>query len=527
MFKKEITDKLSRYFRLNQFEAEKIYDDLFKIIINAVNEDNVAEIENLGEFITRQDKNPTDSSVTRIVEFLPDTRLTDDLNVLFASVMGTASEHTEIKEVSGSVQQSNVESEILKKREEILKKISSPESETRVASDVTETLNSGESTTQVTETITDNNSDVQDSPVNTVQINLLDELQKESEKSFADLFSEVSDNTSQKNSGIREEGESRSTSLGNVLPQSVVDLHNEITGVKDDNSRQSVNTEPQSNGNGYEHKNPDNSYYIWYRDSEPNQTDTQTMSYEYELLYQATKEAEYKSKLRVYVTSFILFFSIVLLLLIFSPLIYKYFFSIPEQTEEVYEESGEIFEPSVNINKATLNVLEDNTEKLSTTTSSDATDKNPNITGSNSSPDKPGELSTQNTGQVSGNVTERNPTNENNARGIEGVVRNSMGWMDEKNKVIYVQLENGKFTIQESAWDSDIKANKRVNTISSVVPGLKGNVVKADLGAKGTWYRARFGEFSSLEEAKLKAEELRAKEKIKLHTYFISFLFFT
>ena len=101
-----------------------------------------------------------------------------------------------------------------------------------------------------------------------------------------------------------------------------------------------------------------------------------------------------------------------------------------------------------------------------------------------------------------------------------------MGWMDEKNKVIYVQLENGKFTIQESAWDSDIKANKRVNTISSVVPGLKGNMVKTDLGAKGMWYKARFREFSTIEEAKLKAEELRAKEKIKLHTYLISLLFF-
>ena len=40
-----------------------------------------------------------------------------------------------------------------------------------------------------------------------------------------------------------------------------------------------------------------------------------------------------------------------------------------------------------------------------------------------------------------------------------------MGWIDENNKVIYVQLENGKFTIQESAWDSDAKANKRISNV--------------------------------------------------------------
>ena len=102
-----------------------------------------------------------------------------------------------------------------------------------------------------------------------------------------------------------------------------------------------------------------------------------------------------------------------------------------------------------------------------------------------------------------------------------------MGWMDEKLKVIYIQLENGKFSIQESAWDSNTKASKRISTVESFgIKGLKGNVVKADLGAKGTWFRVRFGEFSTLEEAHQKAVELRSKENIRIAMLFMSFLMF-
>ncbi|MND06126.1 hypothetical protein D3C83_273260 [compost metagenome] len=46
--------------------------------------------------------------------------------------------------------------------------------------------------------------------------------------------------------------------------------------------------------------------------------------------------------------------------------------------------------------------------------------------------------------------------------------------------------------------------------------GLKGMAVMVDMGAKGIWYRARFGEFSSIEEARVKAAELRNKEKNRL-----------
>ena len=102
-----------------------------------------------------------------------------------------------------------------------------------------------------------------------------------------------------------------------------------------------------------------------------------------------------------------------------------------------------------------------------------------------------------------------------------------MGWMDDKYKVIYIKLDNGKFTIQESAWDSDTKAGKRISTVSAYnIGGLKGSVLKVDLGEKGTWFRARFGEFTSLEEARQKAEELRNKERMKLQAALLLFLLY-
>ena len=71
------------------------------------------------------------------------------------------------------------------------------------------------------------------------------------------------------------------------------------------------------------------------------------------------------------------------------------------------------------------------------------------------------------------------------------------------------------------------KANKRISTVEAYgIKGLKGSVLKADLGAKGTWFRSRFGEFSTLEEAHQKAAELRGKENMKIAMLFISLLMF-
>jgi len=251
------------------------------------------------------------------------------------------------------------------------------------------------------------------------------------------------------------------------------------------------------------------------------------MSYEYELLYQATKEAEYKSKLRIYVTTFIMFFSVVLILLIFSPVIYKYFFTPSDEqlNEQVQpQDEGSTEQPN---NKADVNTLEN------TTTQNNATQTPPVTTNEQPAQQTPPVQNEQQNTQpeqktttppVTEQKTEQPPaTQQQNNPGVSGVVKSNMGWIDEKNRVIYVQLENGKFTIQESAWDNNDKAAKRISTVAGFnISGLSGNIFKVDLGAKGTWYRARFGEFTTIEEAKSKAEELRSKEKMKLQAFLLS-----
>lgn len=95
---------------------------------------------------------------------------------------------------------------------------------------------------------------------------------------------------------------------------------------------------------------------------------------------------------------------------------------------------------------------------------------------------------------------------------LQGVSKNSMGWTDEKNRVIYVSVKENKFAIQESSWNSENKAADRLRQIDALnIARLKGNVVKEEVSGKGTWYRVRLGEFASLEEAQSKAIELRKK----------------
>jgi hypothetical protein len=249
------------------------------------------------------------------------------------------------------------------------------------------------------------------------------------------------------------------------------------------------------------------------------------MSYEYELLYQATKEAEYKSKLRIYVTTFILFFSIVLLLLIFSPVIYKYFFN-PEEQQTIEEYVPEEQSSTGQENSETAVTPSDQNTTLAQETnvppppaSNEQMTQEPPA-AENKEPQK--EIKTE---QEPASRQNEPPATQNTTPNIQGVVKTGLGWIDEKNRVIYVQLENGKFTIQESAWESDERARKRISAVGTFnIPGMTGSVFKADLGPKGIWYRARFGEFTTIEEAKQKAEELRGKEKMKLQAFLFSIL---
>ncbi len=597
MIKQEIIDKIIKYFKLTHFEAEKIYDDIFQGIIKGVKDDNIADITNLGEFIIKYNNNG-DNTHKKTVEFLPALSLEEEINQrgfdehrTFTPSPFTENTQNVKEEIKQEIKQeirqevkqdfnpvqenisselsdskANVEDEIRKKREEILSKITAPKEETKStfsAPEIKETVVTPlivpavVSTTQeifneVKETEPVKETQSFEAPVNEIKEEITEktpEVEEIHEKSFSDYFTEV------KEEKVVSDAVNKTVipPVENVIPPTAVELHNQITGdqVNKNINYQSTVTPPvqpnghgigngngNGNGNSSEHVLQDNSYYIWYKDSEPNVSDTQTMSYEYELLYQATKEAEYKSKLRIYVTTFIMFFSVVLLLLILSPVIYKYFFTPGEnqQTEEVQQESSTNgVEPKQNEpnNQASVNSLENNNTQNSNAPPVTENNTQQNIT-QQPVQEQPKQEQPKQEQPKQEQPKQEQPKKEepvtqpqqNNTPKITGVTKNAMGWMDDKYRVIYVQLDNGKFTIQESAWDSDAKANKRLSVVGGIVPGLKGNVVKVDLGTKGTWYRARFGEFATLEEAKAKAEELRNKENMKLQALLLTFLLY-
>ena len=598
MLKKEIVEKISKYFKLTEFEAERVYDDIFSIIINGVKEDNIVDIADFGEFIVKYNNGKNGnggngSEYKKTVEFLASSQIEEELNPDLSSsrpplTMQTEGQVSKDESSSGS----SIEEELRRKREEIIGKITgpvlqkppemnleTPEGKKEESAQKESEIEEEKKEEPVKETVTPvSESKEEEKPVKepeepvpseeekTAEEKPSEEKAKETEKtedlsskSFSDYFSEVKEQ--------KPEPEKK-----DVIPQSAVLLHNEITGGAGTPGEtgapggQYPQTEPEKQAlqpveeESAEHVAGDNSYYIWYKDSESNPIDTQTLSYEYELLYQATKEAEYKSKLKIYVTSFILFFSIVLILLIFSPLLYKWFFS-PAEIQNIENTQDA---PDVSEHKAIPNVIQENNTTQQTlvvppSETPNKTQEQQQVTQQNTGQQQVNQQQTQT--QANQNDTKQNQTeqktvtppvtkkdvkaDEKNSleqagqqksnqiqppkveNNLAGVTRNSMGWMDEKLKVIYIQLENGKFTIQESAWDSNSKANKRISTVESFgIKGLKGNVVKADLGAKGTWYRVRFGEFSSLEEAHQKAIELRNKEGMRIAMLFVSFIMF-
>lgn len=633
MIKQEIIEKISKYFKLTNFEAEKIYDDIFAGIIKGVKEENIADVTNLGEFIIKY--NSGDENDKKTVEFLPTLSLEEEINqrafeenrqfepekitspeaqekISETPVVNPTTVNPVIFNPTENVQFSSsydmkpeekenlsVEDEIRRKREEILNKITTPkveqksieketfsapvvppvvippvnEAKTFKVNETSEIIS--EKTEEIKKTaeeisskadILSTKAEELNNKTEELKSNLKDtekEVEEVTEKSFSDYFTEVS------NEEKKFSGEINKTNIPpvppviesnvippveTVIPPSAVELHNQITGDQGKTNEYQTTITPMpfangngngngkgnGNGDGYEHKLQDNSYYIWYKDSEPNTTDTQTMSYEYELLYQATKEAEYKSKLRIYVTTFIMFFSIVLILLIFSPVIYKYFFTPSEEnTEEVQQETSQTEEPqntAPNNNQASVNSLDNQQPTQQQPVEQQNTAPQNNTSQEQPKQEQPTQQQPVTQQPVQQNTQQEAPKQEqpkqetngqpNSNPNVPGVTKSSMGWLDDYNKVIYIQLDNGKFTIQESAWDSDAKANKRISAVGGLIPGLKGNVVKVDLGSKGTWFRARFGEFASIEEARKKAEELRTKEKGRLQALLLSFLLY-
>jgi nucleoid DNA-binding protein len=591
MLKQEITEKITKYFNITNYEAEKIYDDIFECIIKGIKDDNISEISNFGEFIMKLGEHSA-AGYKKTIEFLPSVIFEEEIsNAADVGQMVTSGlqeeirgwvkedkpdvvkekepekevleeqpqvvdeireEKTEIEEVfheekteiakdvyefkPDEVKETeeeihfestgSVEEDIKRKREAIIHKLDPQHKETyhpllhvtegiplnvpkpvliqdRIIKEESAINEIKEKDINIRENVSETKEEIQPltkDPEKEIPSNVTNEESKEkdevnelSSKSFSDYFKEV-----------KQEQKSYSETSGTVvvppveqvIPPAAVELHKEIVEEKVNTPsiplQGSETTAPfiQQNGNGYkgsaENTVADNSYYIWYKDSEPNAVDTQTMSYEYELLYQATKEAEYKSKLRIYVTTFILFFSVVLVLLIFSPVIYKYFFTPSE--EQMNNEA-----PPVGQTQGT-----------------DDGNQNPDQQKQEDNSTQPvTNEQKQNTQPEQTTQQEQTTTQQN----IDGVVKTDQGWRDEKNGVLYVRLENGKFAIQESAWNSEEKANNRISKVASFnISGMSGSFVKVDLGAKGTWYRVRFGEFTTLSEAQQKAIELKSKK---------------
>ena len=240
MIKKEIIEKISKYFKLTNFEAEKIYDDIFAGIIQGVKEDNIADITNLGEFIIKY--NNADSKNKKTVEFLPTLSLEDEINqrsfdeniqLESEKSVKPVEENTEVpdnmhvqgipmtkennseeennlinKNSSEHVMEDekhNVEDDIKKKREEILSKITTPKVERTNISvppvvippvnnpvdkiEKKEEIIEAKEKTEITpEKITENITEKINEPVADTE----KEVKELNEKSFSDYFAEVS-----------------------------------------------------------------------------------------------------------------------------------------------------------------------------------------------------------------------------------------------------------------------------------------------------------------------------------------------
>lgn len=204
-------------------------------------------------------------------------------------------------------------------------------------------------------------------------------------------------------------------------------------------------------------------FYIWYKESMPSDVDTSVISDEYELLYQSVKITEYKSRLNLYVTAYSICLAAIIFLMLMSPFL----------TEPVsFLSNREI------------------------------------ISGANNS-----ELYQKAENKLSDEIV------------LGGITKNSVGFTDLIHNVVYVQLPNGGFAIQESSWSSEENAKERVKMLNTL--GIKdaneekitAQLLKVDLGEKGIRYRAMFGEFASIEQAQQIAEEIKSTGKPKNLSY--------
>ncbi|MGH2574167.1 MAG: HU family DNA-binding protein, partial [Ignavibacteria bacterium] len=186
MIKEELIEKISKYFRLNQFESEKIFDDFFSIIMYGVKDDKIADVSNFGEFKVKYDEKG------KSIEFMESRALKDTGQIVTDSkIEDKVKEYTEsiLGNKNQQFDKTNVEPFIL------------PSPYVSSESSV-----SGNKVTE--ESISTDDDD--------------------SKRSFSDYFSVVKEETPTSEKIETEPVEQKDEVVENVIPQSAVDLHKEI-----------------------------------------------------------------------------------------------------------------------------------------------------------------------------------------------------------------------------------------------------------------------------------------------------------
>jgi cell division protein FtsN len=74
-------------------------------------------------------------------------------------------------------------------------------------------------------------------------------------------------------------------------------------------------------------------------------------------------------------------------------------------------------------------------------------------------------------------------------------------------------ISKGSVMLQVASYKDQINAQKLLQELSS--KGYAGNVVRADLGQRGVWYRVRIGPYGGEDEAGRVLEKLRKEKKLK------------
>lgn len=203
--------------------------------------------------------------------------------------------------------------------------------------------------------------------------------------------------------------------------------------------------------------------YIWYKDSIPENNDIRILSDEYDVLYQSVKRTEYKSQLKMYVSVYSACLTVIIFMMISFPFLPDAYASM------LAHKSTAILKEAI-VPNALLN---------------------------------------------------HPPEAKQQYEVVEGLSVNNLGLADIKNNVIYVNMPNEMYSIQESSWNVEEKAVNRIMRLNSLgITNSEGNKVavwieKVEIPEKGTWYRIKFGEFASLNDAIVAAAQIRAEEKNK------------